>query len=144
MMLRGQQQRANGMGGLGAVTLTPAMRALGYRQDHNGAIYYPDGKIFYDPFAMDERERLTGQGGNAYTLDLFNRLQGVGTPGQLTPEQIQLQALLLAQQKNAGGVSGSIDGSGINFMGTQISWPVLMIGILGIVLLQSRGIERKK
>jgi hypothetical protein len=120
--------------------------AAGWTVGQDGYIYQPNGARYasYDPFSLDERERLTGVGGNSWTQNLFSNLQSVGTPGQLTPEQIQLQALLLAQQKNAGGVSGSVDGSGINFMGTQISWPVLMIGILGIVLLQSRGIERKK
>jgi hypothetical protein len=56
--------------------------------------------------------------------------------------QAQLAQLLAAQQQNQLA-SASADSGGINIGGTRISFPVLMIAIVGLVLLQSGGFSRR-
>ncbi|MDX6695576.1 MAG: hypothetical protein QOF02_3179 [Blastocatellia bacterium] len=134
---RAQQQ---GMGGLGAATIYNTHNLPpGYTQNSAGQIFDRSGNLFYDPYSVDTRELLTGQGGNTYTQNLFAQLNAA-TP-TLTPAQ---QAALLAAQQQGNLATAGVSGAGIQIGGLTVSWPMLAIVGVGIYLLQRPGITTRK
>jgi hypothetical protein len=128
--------------GFGA--LSPSLASLGYTEDVRGNVYYPDGTIAYGP---DVLSATRGRYFNIVPVGNITPGSATGTTTAAPPPGVtaeQWAAYLRAQAGGApSGLGVRVTGEGIVFGdNSKISWPMIMLAIGAIVLIQMRPVTR--
>ncbi len=122
--------------------LNPQLARLGYFQDAQGNTYYPGGLIMTGPGVNALSRPLTTRSPIPINVNSPQQLVTLPNGQQFTPEQYQALLAQQGQQQSGNLLSGGVNSGGLQIGSTNISWPLIMIGILGVVLLQSAPVSR--